>query len=100
MATYTELFELSTTKGFQDRVAFACVKKAQSLLDAATPSTNEVAWAASAIESPASKGIEILRYVLAANSDSTVTQINAVTDAAIQTSVDSAVDALIAGGAI
>jgi len=100
MATYQDLYNLSTDRDLNDRVTFACVKKAQTLLDGATPTADEVTWAAAAIASPKSKGQEILRYVLGANSASTVAQIQGATDAAIQTNVDAAVDALIAGGAV
>lgn len=98
MATYQELFELRSNSALRNRIAVAAAKKAQSLLDGGTPTTEEVAWANNAISEPIEIANKLMVYVLAANSAATVAAINAVTDAALQTAVDGAVDALIAGG--
>ena len=99
MATYAELFELSKNSTLRNKVAVAVVKKAQGLIDGGTPTAAEIAWANDAIANPASKAGQLLNYVLAANSGLTESQILAASDSAIQTNVDAAVDALIAGGA-
>ena len=99
MATYAELFELRNDSSLRNRVAVAVIKKAQDLIDLTTPTADQITWANDAIDNPASKAGPILNYVLAANSSATVSQIQGASDTAIQANVDSAVDALIAGGA-
>ena len=99
MATYLELHALRTDSDLQDRVSVAIVKKAQALLVAVTPTAAEVAWADAAIDSPKAKMPGLLNYILAANSDSTTAQILAASDSVMQSQIDTAVDALIAGGA-
>jgi len=98
MATYLELFILKSDSDLQDKVSTAIVKKAQALLDGATPSAAEVTWATEALDAPLSKRESALNYVLAANSALTVSAIQSATDVAIQTNVDTAVDVIISGG--
>ena len=98
MATYTDIYNLRSDSGLRNKVAVAVIKKAQNLLDGGTPTPNEVAWSSNAIGNANQQAEKILSYVLAANSGSTVTAIKGATDAAIQTNVDKAVDALITGG--
>lgn len=100
MATYLELHELISNSDLQDKITVAAMKKAQFLLDGPTPTANEVAWASSTIENPVGKSKKLIHYVLAANSSISVSQIKDADDVAIQTNVDSAVDALIAGGIV
>lgn len=100
MAAYLELHDLISDSDLQEKIAIAASKKAQGLLDGGTPTTDEVAWALAALQSPTGKAKELINYVLAANSGSTVSQIQGATDVSIQSNVDSAVDALIAGGAV
>jgi len=102
MATYTELFDFKADPdgtAFRNKVSVAVTKKAQALIDGATPTAAEIAWADAAIKAPLSKSNELVNYVLAANSTASIAVITAATDATIQTNVDAAVDALIAGGA-
>jgi len=99
MATYLELFGLVSNDMLRNKIAVACVIKAQTLLDLPTPTTAQVAWAAEAMNNPLSKAGSILYYVLAANEAATTSQITSATDASIQANVNTAVDALIAGGA-
>ena len=98
MATYAELFELRSNSPLRNRVAVAIIIKAQSLIDGATPTAAQIAWANAALQGPVDKAGEILNYVLAANKDASESQILDASDSAIQTNVDTAVDALIAGG--
>lgn len=100
MASYLEIHLLRSNSDLQEKLAVAAVKKAQSLLDGPTPTADEVSWASSAIQSPSSKSGALLNYVLAKNSDLTVAQIVGASDSAIQSQVNDAVDALIAGGAV
>tara|TARA_Y100000310_G_C20582742_1_gene763822 strand:+ start:407 stop:706 length:300 start_codon:yes stop_codon:yes gene_type:complete len=99
MATYAELFELHSNSPLRNKVAVAVVVKAQDLIDGATPTADEITWADAALGSPSSKAKEILNYVLAKNKGSDIATILAASDATIQSNIDTAVDALIAGGA-
>lgn len=99
MATYLELYELRADVDLRYRVTVAVAVKAQALIDGGTPTTAEITWADAALKNPVAKAIEILNYILAANKSATVSNITGAADTAIQTNVDAAVDALIAGGA-
>lgn len=99
MATYAEIFDLRSDSGLRNRVAVAVAIKAQGLIDGATPTAAQITWANSAISNPLSKADMLLNYILAKNNGLTLGQIANATDAAIQAQVNSAVDALIAGGA-
>ena len=96
MATYSELFELRNNTALRNKVAVAVTKKAQSILDSATPTANQVAWANAALSSPLDMATKLYFYVLAANSAATIGQITSAADAVIQSNVDAAADALIA----
>ena len=80
MATYLELHTLQSDSDLQDKVSVAVVKKAQTLLDAATPTAAQVTWANDAIDNPRGKALPLLNYVLAANSAASVAVIQAATD--------------------
>jgi len=97
MATYTELFSIRNDPDLKEKVTVSTWIKAQELLDA-TPTAAEVTWASETLENPSERADQIMNYVLAANKAKTLAQIQAATDTAIQTNVDAAVDALIAGG--
>ena len=99
MATYLGLFGLRSDSDLHDRTTVAVAIKAQSLIDATTPTAAQIAWANAALEAPVAKANAILNYVLAANSSATVAAIQGASDASLQANVDAAVDALIAGGA-
>lgn len=96
MATYLELHSLASNSDLQDKVEVAVIKKAQALIDAGNLTANAKAWCEEVLANPRSKGTDILYYVLAANSDAAVSAIQDATDSAIQTNVNTAVDALIA----
>jgi hypothetical protein len=99
MATYNELFNLRRENtDLLNRVEVAAVKKAQTLIDAASPTAAQVGWALTTITAPRAEADRLLNYVLAANSALTVAQITAASDAAIQTAVNAAVDKIIAAG--
>lgn len=98
MATYHELFDLRTDSALRNRIAVACTKKAQSLIDGPSPSADELAWANTVLNDPIAMANTIMAYVLAANSSATIAQITGASDAAIQANVDAAASKLIAGG--
>lgn len=96
MSSYQELYALRSNSDLQEKVAVAVVKKAQALIDAGSLTANAKEWCNEALQNPVSKGNVILNYVLAKNSASSVAQIQAASDATIQSNVSDAVDALIA----
>ncbi len=98
MATYQELFDLRADSPLRNRVTIGVIVKAQALIDG-VPAASKIAWAEDALKNPVGKGTEILHYILAVNKSLTVGNIQGQADTAIQTNVDTAVDALIAGGA-
>lgn len=99
MATYLELKALRNNSDLQDKVEVACVKKAQTLIDLATPTAAQITWAQATIRDPQSESGAMLNYILVANSTLTTAQILAASDSAIQGQINDAVDAIIAGGA-
>ena len=98
MATYTELYGLASDADLRNKIATAVVVKAQAYIDGGTPTTDELTWANNALAGPNQAAQKVLYYVLAANKGLTTAQILAATDSAIQTNVDTGVDALVGGG--
>jgi len=99
MASYIELFDLRSNEDLRNKVAVAIVIKAAGLLRGSSPTVSQVTWANEALITPMDKAKNLLNFLLADNNNLTVAQIVNATDSAIQTKVDIAVDALIAGGA-
>lgn len=100
MATYAELFGIQNDATLRNKIGVAVTIKAQALIDLASPTANQVAWAANTLSDPTKMMQKIMPYVLAANKSATQAQILAATDSAVQTNVDAAVDKLIAGGVV
>lgn len=96
MASYLTLYDLRDNSDLQDKVAVACMKKAQSLIDAGNLTANAKQWVNETLGNPRGKALEVLDYVLAANSSATEEDIRTASDSTIQTNVNDAVDALIA----
>lgn len=100
MATYTELHAISTEQDILKKVSVACVVKSQALIAGVTPTAEQITWANNTLNDPLARAKVLIHYVLGANKDSTAATIRAASDATLQTNVDAAADALIAGGAI
>lgn len=98
MATYSELFDLKTDTSFRNKVSVAATIKSQSLIDGVTPTSAEITWANNTLIAPLSRANTLVNYVIAANDGLSVAAIQGATDADIQSNVDAAADALIAGG--
>jgi hypothetical protein len=100
MATYAELRQLFSENELKNKVEVACIVAAESIRneDAGTPNhANRLVWAKRAFGAPNSIRDEMLMALLAANKDATVTAILAVSDAAMQSLVDAAVDVFADG---
>lgn len=99
MATYLQLYSLADQGGdlFQ-RVAVACVVQANAIRTETPPanSAQRLAWARKVLIDPHSAASQMLWVALAQNVGLTLAQIQAVTDASLQTAVANAVD-LVAG---
>lgn len=99
MASYAELRALAASADgdeLRKRIEVAIAVKAQELIDLASPTANQLTWAAEALDNPGAKADQIMNYVLAANKSATTAQITGAADTAIQTNVDAAVDKLVA----
>lgn len=95
MASYAELEDLGRDKDLLVQVVAACEIAAEGIRTDVSPPSNQaqrMAWAVSVFKDPDKSGNEMLRQILAANKDATVSQIKASTDAVIQAAVDTAVD--------
>ena len=97
MATYAELSTITEDPLWNDllaKIRVACVVKAGVIIDSPTPSATALEWAKAAVLSPTKAAEGVAFYVVIANKDATIAQIYAAGDAAVQTNVDSAIDAL------
>lgn len=106
MATYVELRALYGDEALTQKIEVAiCVaaEKIATANDGAAPFSQDagkhdlrVQWAKSAIANTGNTAQNVLKLVLAANNSLTTAQINGATDAAIQSAVESVIDALAA----
>lgn len=94
MATYLELKSLFGEGPLVNKLEVAVCDKSRSILAEDTPSADRLAWASSALANSQTEAANLLKYVLVANKGLTLAQIQAATDAAIQTNVDTAVNKL------
>lgn len=98
MATYTELSRIQDDAQwnvFLNRVQVACAIKAAAIIDSVAPTQTQLDWAVATIKYPVQAGRDIVYYVIAKNANATLTQIYTASDSAVQTNVNSAVDALL-----
>jgi len=97
MATYAELSSITNEAEYQsfiDKVRVAVTVKAADIIDTATPNAGLLDWAKTAINSPAAQSKAVAFYVIAKNKDVALASILTASDAAIQTNVGAAIDAL------
>lgn len=100
MATLTELSGLLNDGPLTDKCKSAALVAAQVVIveSAGTANhANRLKWAKRVFADPVSQGTLMLRAVLAANSTATLAQINAASDATIQSAVTAAVDVVADG---
>lgn len=98
MATLIELSDYANTPEWQTlrrKIAVACAKKAKAIGDLATPTEAQTTWAVATLQRPDAAAGTVINYVIAANATATIAQINAATDAAIETAVGNAVDKIL-----
>lgn len=95
MATYKELFDLSSSDDLRNKVQVACIIAAETVRaesEAVNNHANRLKWAKAVFENPASMAKTMLWAILAGNSSATVSQIVNASDSAIQTKVTAAID--------
>lgn len=100
MATYAEIAAISNDpswSGLIDKVRVAVAIKAAAVIDSATPPAILLEWAKSAVSNPGPAANAIVYYVVAKNSAAAISAITSASDAAVQTNVNAAVDALYGG---
>lgn len=98
MATYLELFDLSSSSAITDlrkKIRVAIAIKAQLIAASASPTATAKAWANAAFQNPQGYEGVVLNYILAANKAATTAQISGADDATVQTAVNAAVDTLL-----
>ena len=98
MATLEELYEIGfgdlDTGSLRQKVSMAAAIKAEDILSEVTPSQTRLDWALSALQNPIGSSVSLFTFVIAANDTMTQVAILTASDSAVQTNVDSAVDAL------
>lgn len=103
MATYLELAQINDSSSdwndFRAKVAVAVAVKATLIIDQATPTAEALAWAKGAITGPTQAVSDVLWYVIASNDNLAISAILSATDNAIQSNVNSAIDAIYGAGA-
>ena len=95
MATYAELWTLLEDPQLKEKVAAACLHVSQDILDepdSTTNHANRLKWAKDVFRNPVQAGDDMLKAVLAANTDASVATIQGAADAIIKTAVAAAVD--------
>jgi hypothetical protein len=100
MATYTELYNLTSDTTLRNRITVACIVAAETIMseDAGTANhANRLKWAASVFANPSNEATRMQMAVLGSNKSLTVAQFAAATDAAIQTSVSNHIDLFATG---
>ena len=100
MASYIELRQLFGDGDLRNRVEVACIVAAETIRVEAVGTdnhANRVIWAKAAFSNPNVIRERMLMTLLAANKDETVATITGVSDSALQTLVDAAVDVFADG---
>jgi hypothetical protein len=107
MATYLELRDVFENTELLKKVMVAVAIAAETVSSGADTTDppwdqtagahdNRIRWAANAITDTKGEAARIMKMVIAANKDLTVSQINGASDTAIQANVDAAVDTVAA----
>lgn len=101
MATYAELLTLSADQPLRDKITVAVVIAAEKIASETapfgTPTTEQKAWARTALDNPRGEAKTAHFAVLAANASLSVAQIQAASDSAVQANVNAIVPTLAGG---
>lgn len=99
MATFLELRDLAVGPdgaNLRTRILVALTIKASAIINEATPTAAELAWAKSALADPKQYEQIAMHTALAENASATKAQIAAADDATVQSVVNNVVDKLLA----
>jgi len=100
MASYTELYSIFNDPTLGEKIQVACIVAAEAIRNEA-PATenhsNRLVWAKKAFENPSAVRQQMLMALLAANKSMSVAELQAASDAAIQTAVNGAVNVFADG---
>jgi hypothetical protein len=94
MATYISLVAEAGADVLRQQIKMAISVSAMTITNEAAGTTNHanrLLWAKNALGNPDAEVNRVVWHVLASNAASTIAQINAATDAQVQTAVDLAV---------
>ncbi len=94
MATLEELHDLFNDSALLKKIRSALLISIKNILDGA-PTVDDRKYAAKVFDNPGAEADRIIKYVLAANSGSTVAAIKGASDSSIQTNVDAAVPIMV-----
>ncbi len=100
MATNNELYGLLNNSDLRNQVFIAVIKAAETIMNelgTVENHTNRLLWASGVFTNTDLETDRMFKAVLAANANSTVTQITDAEDPAIQTNVDDHVDLFATG---
>ena len=98
MASYIDLFELRSDSVLINRIAVAVTIKAQTYIDGATPTADQLAWSSRVLIAPRPEAEKMLHYLVAINNTADISQITSASDATLQTAVDAGVEVFVSGG--
>jgi len=95
MATYNELFDLRADSTLKNRITVACIIAAETIrteLDTVPNHALRLTWAQNVFASPDAEASRMMMALLAQNAALSVSAIQGVTDAQLQTGVNNAVN--------
>lgn len=95
MASYDEISTLLINDTLRNRVTIAIIIRANALINAGTPTPEEIKWAAAVFSDPETESIKAFRAVLAAKNTLAKEAISSATDADIQLIVDTVSTTLV-----
>jgi len=99
MASYEELRGLVAYTPLRHKIEVAIADVAVDIYGEATPVAERLAWASTALDSPAAVAQRLIHYVLIQNKAQTAATIQGASDAAIKTNIADAVAATVAPAA-
>lgn len=100
MASYVELYGLHNDSELKNRVTVACIVAAEVVMDedpGTTNHANRLVWAGLVLANPQLEAKRMFWALLAANKDTNLENIQAATDAQIQSEVNAHVDLFATG---
>lgn len=98
MATHAQIHAIlddSTARALKMSVIAACIKKAAAIAANGASTAGAISWAKDILRNPDQLSTAVYNFVIADNAAATNVEIRSLSDVAVQTSVDKAVDTLL-----